>query len=95
MNKAKTKIMTLTTPREETVSAAPQKAKVHLEIHAQSSMNATRKAKGRDDLVHLLRQVHRTEIQKVTEKVVMREAQKAHQNLLVTKSVRESKQATL
>ena len=40
-------------------------------------MTQTRKAKGRADLVHLLRQVHRTEIRKVTE------AQKAHRNLLV------------
>ena len=59
------------------------KANVILEIPAHSSMTRTRMAKGRDDLVHLLRQVHRTEIRKVTEKVVMTEAQKAHQNFLV------------
>ena len=52
-------------------------------------MTRTRKAKGRDDLVRLLRMAHRTEIREVTEKVVMTEAQKAHQNLLV--KVRQGK----
>ena len=56
---------------------------VHLVIRSHSSINRTRKPKERDDLVHLLRQVHRTEIQKVTEKVAMTEVPKAHQNLLV------------
>ena len=37
----------------------------------------------RDDLVHFLRQVHRTENRKVTEKVAMTEVQNAHQHLLV------------
>ena len=45
-------------------------------------MNQTRKAKERDDLVHPLRSVHRTEIRKVVEEVVMTEAEKAHQNSL-------------
>ena len=39
----------------------PQKANAFLEKHARSSMTRTRTAKWRDDLVHLLRQVHRTE----------------------------------
>ena len=42
-----------------------------------------KKAKGRDHFVHLLRRVHRTEVRKVTEKVVMTEVLKRHQNLLV------------
>ena len=42
-----------------------------------------KKAKGRDDLVHLLRQVHHSVIPKVTEKVAMTEVLKAHVNLLV------------
>ena len=59
------------------------------------SKTRTRKAKGRDDFVHLLRQVHRTEIRKVTEKVAMTaEVLKAHQHLLA--HVREeSEQTTL
>ena len=36
----------------------------------------TRTRKGRDDFVHLLRQVHRTENRKVMEQVVMTEMQK-------------------
>ena len=39
-------------------------------------MNQPRKATERDDFVHFLRQVHRTEFRKVMEKVVMTEAQK-------------------
>ena len=78
-----------TTPREETASVGPRKANVYLEIHAQSSMTHTRKAKGRDDFVHFLRQVHRTETRKVTEKVAMTEAQTALKNLLV--KVRQGK----
>ena len=35
---------------------------------AHSSMNQTRKAKGRNDLVNLLQQLHRTKIRKVMEK---------------------------
>ena len=52
-------------------------------------MSRTRKAQGRDDFVHLLRQVHRTETREVTEKVAMMEVQKAHQNLLVQTSRKE------
>ena len=44
--------------------------------------------------MHLLRQVHRTEMRKVTENVLMKEAQKAHQHLLV-KSIKENEQTTL
>ena len=65
------------------------KATVHLEKHARPSMTPKRKAKRRDDLVHLLRQVHRTEIGKVMEKVVVTEVQQAHQNSLV--KVRQEK----
>ena len=43
-------------------------------------MKQTRKAKGRDDFVHVLRHTHRTEIRKVTEKVVLTEVQMTHQN---------------
>ena len=53
-------------------------------------MNQTRKAKERDDLVHLLRQVRRTENRRVMEMVVMTEVYKTHQNLLV--QVRQEKQ---
>ena len=70
--------MPKTTPREETASVGSQKASVHLEKHAHSSMTRTRKAKGRDDPLHFLRQVHSTEIRKVTEKVTMTEVLKAH-----------------
>ena len=38
---------------------------------AHSSMNQTRKDKGRGDFLHLLRQVHRIETRKVTDKVAM------------------------
>ena len=62
-------------------------------------MTRTRKAKGRDDLVHLLHQVHHTEIRKVTEKVAVTEVLRAHQNsrvkvhqeILCTTSRREGK----
>ena len=57
-------------------------------VHSQA-WTKTRKAKGRDDFVHVLRQVHRTQIRKVMEEVVMTEVQKAHQNLLV--KVRQGK----
>ena len=63
--------MSRTTPRGETAAVGPEKTNVHLEKRAHSSMTQTRKAKRRDDLVHLLRQVHRTEIRKVTEEVAM------------------------
>ena len=53
-------------------------------------MNRTRKAKGWDDLVHFLRQVHRSETRKATEKVAMTEVQKAHRNSLI--QVRQKKQ---
>ena len=46
-------------------------------------MTRTRKAKGRDDFDHFLRQVHRTETRKVTEDVAVTEVLKAHSNLLV------------
>ena len=42
-----------TTPREETASVGPEKATVHEEKHAHSSMTRARKAKGRNDLVPL------------------------------------------
>ena len=58
-------------------------------------MNRTGNAKGRDDLVHLLRQVHRTETRKVTEKVAVTEVQKAHRNLLIQVRQKKSNQATL
>ena len=54
--------------REETASVGSQKATVHVEKHAHSSMTRTRNAKGRDDRVHFFGQVHRTEIRKVTER---------------------------
>ena len=44
-------------------------------------MSGTRNAKERDDLIHLLRQVHRTENRKVTEEGVMTEVQKPHRVL--------------
>ena len=62
--KEKAKNMPNTTPREETAVVGSQEANVHVEKHAHSSMTRTRKAKGRDDLVHLLRQVLRTEIER-------------------------------
>ena len=49
-----------------------------MEIRAHSNMNGTRKAKARDDLVHLLRQDHDAEIPKVMEKVEMTEMQQVH-----------------
>ena len=39
-------------------------------------MSRIGKGKGRDDFVHFLRQVHRTETREVTEKVAMTEVQK-------------------
>ena len=51
VQKQKAKKMPNTTPREETPSVAPQKATVHEEKHAHSSMTRARKAKGRNDLV--------------------------------------------
>ena len=57
------------------------KANVHLEKHAQSSMTRTREAKGRDVFSRLLRQVHRTENRTVTEEVAMAEVQKAQKIL--------------
>ena len=77
-------------PRGKTAYVGPRKANVHLEIRARPSMTRTRKTKRRDDLVHLLRQVHHTEIRKVMELVVMTEMQKPHQNLLV--KVRQERQ---
>ena len=53
------------------------KANVQWEKHAHTNMTRTRKAKGRDDLVHFLRQVAVTQVLK------------AHQNLLV--KVRQGK----
>ena len=66
-----------------TASVGPQKANFHLEKHARSSITQTRKANGRDDLVHLLRQVHLTETRKVMEQVMMTEVIKAQQHILV------------
>ena len=63
--------MPRTIPRREGASVGPQKAIVHMEKHAHSSMTRTRKAKARDDLVHLLRQVRCTEIRNVTEEVAL------------------------
>ena len=48
--------MPKTNPREEIASAGTQKADVHLVIRAHSSINRTRKPKGRDDF---LRPPHR------------------------------------
>ena len=73
--------MPKTTPREETANVGSRKASVHLGKHAHSNMTRTRK--GRDDFVHLLRQVHRTENRKVMEKVVMTEMQKGTPKSLV------------
>ena len=42
--------------RQRRPSVGSQQANFHLEKHAHSSMTRTRKAKGRDDLVHLLQQ---------------------------------------
>ena len=55
------------------------KANVCLEKLAHSSMTRTMRTNGRDDFVHLLRQVHRTESRRVTGKVTMLEVLKAHQ----------------
>ena len=74
--KEEAKNMPKPTPREETAYAGSQKASVHLEKHAHSSMTRRREVKGRDDFVHFLRQVHRTEFRKVTEKVAMTEVVK-------------------
>ena len=53
------------TLREQTANVGAQKAFVHLEIRPHSSMNQTRYANGKTDIVHLPRQVPRTEIRKV------------------------------
>ena len=68
--------MRKTTPREETASVGSRKANAHMGTPAHSSTNRTRMAEGTDDLLRLLPHVHRTEILKVTEKVVMTEAEK-------------------
>ena len=65
-----------TTPKEDVVYVRLQMANVHSAIRAHSNMILTRKAKGRDDLVHFVRQVQRTKIRKVIRKVVMTEMQK-------------------
>ena len=67
--------MPKTISREEIAYVGPRKANVHLDIRAHSSMNQTREAKERDDLVDLVRQAQRTGIRKVIEKVVMYELQ--------------------
>ena len=77
------------TTKRETAPVGSQKDNVHLEICAHSSMIRTRKETERDDIGHHLRLVHRTEIRKVTEEVLMTEVQQAHQNLLV--KVRQEK----
>ena len=80
--------MPKTTPRAETASVQPQKANVHLEMHAQSIMTRTQEGHREGTTsFHLLRQVHHTEIRKVTEKVVMTVF--THRNLLV--KVRQGK----
>ena len=56
---AEGKVKKKKTQEEETASVGPRKANVHLEKHSHSSMIRTIKAKGRDDLVLLLREVHR------------------------------------
>ena len=60
-------------------SDGPEKANVHLEKHAHSSMTRSKKQRDGNDFVHFLRQVHRTETGKVTGKVAMREVLKARQ----------------
>ena len=71
-----------TISREDVVHVGLQKANARLEIRARSRMTRTSKAKGMDDLVHLLRQLHRTEIRNAMDKVVMTEAQKAHNHFM-------------
>ena len=66
--KEKANNMPKTVLGEEIASVGLRKANVHLEVRAHSSMNQTRKATERNDLVHLLRQVHRTETRKVRER---------------------------
>ena len=65
LNGRKTKIMSKTTPKEKSVSVGSQKADVHWEKHAYSSMTRTRTSEERDDLVHLVRQVHQNLLVKV------------------------------
>ena len=73
--------MPKTTPRGEIAYVRPRKANVQMESRTRSRMNQTRKAKERDDLVHLHRHVRRTEVRKVMEKVVMTEVQKGKPKL--------------
>ena len=63
--------------REKTASAGSQKPMFIWRFMRIQARSKTRKAKGRDDLVHLLRQVHHTEIRNMTEKVVKTEVQES------------------
>ena len=76
------------TTLRETAFVGPRKANV-VRIYVHINMNRERKVKRRDDFVHLLRQVDRTEIRNVMEKVVMTEMRRARQHLLV--KVRQEK----
>ena len=80
--KGKTK-MSKTTPREETTSVGPRKTNVHMEKTHLFKYVPNKKAKGRDDFVLLLRQVHYTEIRKVTKKTATTETHKTHHDLLM------------
>ena len=53
--------------RADCIRRIIKQANVRWEMHVLSSMIRTRKAKGKDDLVHLLGQVHHTEIRMVME----------------------------
>ena len=56
-----------TTPREETASVGSRKVNVHFGEACAFKRDPKKKAKGRDDFVHLLRRVHCTEVRKVTD----------------------------
>ena len=74
--KEKAKQMPRTTLRQGVVYVGSRKANVHVEIRAHSIMFQAREAKGRGDLVHLLQRAHRTEIRKVTGRMLLMEVQK-------------------
>ena len=71
------------TTREETAPVGSQKDNVHFGDACAFKHDPNKRQRERDDLGHHLRLVHRTEIRKVTGKVVMTEMQKAHQNFLI------------
>ena len=52
------------TLREKILHTLDHKMPIHVGMHAHANMTGTRKAKGRDDLVHHLRQVHNAETQR-------------------------------